>query len=97
LEAGKFRVNIRSDQLQQLTQALRAAALVAFLGLCASGLIVGAFISLSQTPGTVGGLALLGWVGVVSSAMLVGAVFSWYLFAGRVRKVRLSRWLRPRR
>ncbi|MCI0670969.1 MAG: AarF/ABC1/UbiB kinase family protein [Myxococcaceae bacterium] len=97
LEAGKFRVNIRSDQLQQLTQALRAAALVAFLGLCASGLIVGAFISLSQTPGTVGGLAVLGWVGVVSSAMLVGAVFSWYLFAGRVKKVRLSRWLKPRR
>jgi ubiquinone biosynthesis protein len=97
LEAGKFHVNIRSDQVEELTRTVRTSAVVAFLGLCACGLIVGAFVSLSQTPGTVGGLPVLGLVGVGGSAMLFGAVFTWYLFGGRVRKVRLSRWLKPRR
>jgi ubiquinone biosynthesis protein len=94
LEAGKFSVNVQATQFDQLNRTLRGAAVVAFLGLCACGFIVGAFISLSQTPHTVGGLPLLGLVGVGAAAMLFGAVFTWYLFGGRVRKLRLSRWFK---
>lgn len=99
LEAGKFSVNVRAEEMGDLTRTLRSAAVVAFLGLCACGFIVGSFIALSQTPATVGGLPVLGLVGVGAAAMLFGAVFSWYLFGGRVRmrKLSLRRWLKARR
>lgn len=97
LEGGKFTVQVRSEQVDQLTQAVRSAAVVGFLGLATCAFIVGAFIAFARSPATIGGLPLLGVIGVAGAGVLFGGVFTWYLFGGRVRKVRLSRWLKPKR
>jgi ubiquinone biosynthesis protein len=97
LESGKFTVTVRADQFDKLNENLRSVAIIAFLGLCACGFIVGAFISFAQKPWMYGNVPVLGIVGIALAAALFGAVFTWYLFGGRFRKVSISRWLKKRR
>jgi len=95
LESGKFTVNVKADQFDRMIGSVRSAAVIAFLGLCACGFIVGAFIAFApQQPWMVGGLPGLGLVGIAATAGLFGATFTWYLFAGRFHKVRLTRLLK---
>ena len=97
LETGKFSVSIRTEQLERLNANLRAVAVIAFGGLCACGFIVGVFISFAQKQWLVRGLPVLGVIGIAAAAALFGATTTWYLFGQRVRKLRLSRWLKARR
>ncbi len=97
LESGKFTVTVRADQFDKLNDNLRSVAIIAFLGLCACGFIVGAFISFAQKPWMYGNVPVLGIVGIAVAAALFGAVFTWYVFGGRFRKVSISRWLKKRR
>jgi ubiquinone biosynthesis protein len=87
---------IRSEQLERVNANLRGLGLVAFLGFCACGFIVGAFISFAQSPWLVHGVPVLGVLGIASSAALFGATFWWYVFGG-LRKISISRLLRGRR
>ena len=43
---------------------------------------------------TIGGVPALGLLGAMSAAGLFGAALTWYLFAGRVGKIKLSNWLK---
>jgi ubiquinone biosynthesis protein len=97
LEAGKFTVTVRPDQFDKLNENLRTVAVIAFLGLCACGFIVGAFLSFAREPWMYGNVPVLGIVGIAVAAALFGGVFTWYLFGGRFRKVSVSRWLKKRR
>ena len=97
LETGKFSVSIRTEQLERLNANLRAVAVIAFGGLCACGFIVGVFISFAQKQWLVRGLPVLGVIGIAAAAAFFGATVTWYLFGQRVRKLRLSRWLKARR
>jgi ubiquinone biosynthesis protein len=97
LESGKFTVTVRADQFDKLNENLRSVAIIAFLGLCACGFIVGAFMSFAQNPWMYRNVPVLGIVGIALAAALFGAVFTWYLFGGRFRKVSISRWLKKRR
>jgi ubiquinone biosynthesis protein len=97
LESGKFSVTVRAEQLEKMNANLRSMAAIAFLGLCACGFIVGAFISFARSPWMVGGVPVLGVIGIACAAALFGAVATWYLFGGRVRKIRLARWLKRSR
>lgn len=94
LEAGKFMVTVRSDQLEKTNQNLRSMAFIAFLGFCACGFIVGAFISFANKNWTIGGVPALGLLAAMAAAGLFGAALTWYLFAGRVGKIKLSNWLK---
>ena len=97
MESGKFTVTVRADQFEKLNENLRSAAVIAFLGLCACGFIVGAFIAFAPKPWMYGGVPVLGVVGIALAAALFGAVFTWYLFGGRrLGKVRLSRFLKKK-
>jgi ubiquinone biosynthesis protein len=93
LEAGKFTTNVRSDQLERMNASIRGLGLVAILGFCACGFIVGGFLSFAQTPWVVRGVPVLGVLGLVAAAGLFGAAFSWYAFGG-LRKLSLRRMLR---
>lgn len=97
LESGKFSVTVRADQFEKLNENLRSAAVIGFLGLCACGFIVGAFMSFAPKPWMYGGVPVLGVVGVAMAAMIFGAVVTWYLFGGRIGKVRVSRWLKKKK
>ncbi|ADO72174.1 ABC1 kinase family protein [Stigmatella aurantiaca] len=97
LESGKFSVTVRAEQFDRLNENLRSAAVIAFVGLCACGFIVGTFIAFAQKPWMYGNTPVLGIIGVAMSAAFFGAVFTWYLFGGRIRKVSVSRWLKKRK
>ncbi|MGZ3445293.1 MAG: AarF/ABC1/UbiB kinase family protein, partial [Myxococcaceae bacterium] len=93
LETGRFAVNVRSAALDKVNASLRAAAVITFLGFCACGFIVGAFISFAQVPWTVRGYPVLGLLGTAGAAALFGAAFTWYLFGNRFGKISLRRFL----
>ena len=93
LETGRFNVHVRSTTLDQVNSSLRSAAVITFLGLCACGFIVGAFISFAQVPWTVRGYPVLGLLGTAGAAALFGAAFTWYLFGNRFGKISLRRLL----
>jgi ubiquinone biosynthesis protein len=97
LETGKFSVTVRAEQFDKLNENLRSVAVIAFLGLCACGFIVGAFIAFAPRPPMYGNTPVLGIVGIALAAALFGAVLTWYLFGGRFGKVRVSRFLKKRR
>ena len=56
-------MHVRSAALENVNTSLRSAAVISFLGFCACGFIVGAFISFSQVPWTVRGYPVLGLLG----------------------------------
>ena len=93
LETGRFSVHVHSPELAKVNTNLRAAAVIAFLGFCACGFIVGAFISFAQVPWTVRGYPVLGLLGTAAAAALFGAAFTWYLFGNRFGKIRIRRLL----
>nr|WP_301338546.1 AarF/ABC1/UbiB kinase family protein [Myxococcus xanthus] len=99
MESGKFTVTVRADQFDKLNENLRSAAVIAFMGLCACGFIVGAFISFAPKPWMYGNVPVLGVMGIAVAAAFFGAAITWYLFGGRgLGKVRLSRFLKkPKR
>ena len=97
LESGKFSVTVRAEPFDRLNDSLRAAAVVGFLGLCACAFIVGAFISFAQMPWLYEGIPVMGVLGIAMSSLLFGTVLGWYVFGGKMRKFRLSRWLAKRR
>ena len=93
LETGRFSVHVHSPELAKVNTNIRAAAVIAFLGFCACGFIVGAFISFAQVPWTVRGYPVLGLLGTAAAAALFGAAFTWYLFGNRFGKIRIRRLL----
>jgi ubiquinone biosynthesis protein len=99
MESGKFTVTVRADQFEKLNENLRSASVIMFMGLCACGLIVGAFISFAPKPWMYGNIPVLGALGIALAAALFGAAITWYLFGGRgLGKVRLSKYLKgPKR
>ncbi|NRD53281.1 AarF/ABC1/UbiB kinase family protein [Corallococcus exiguus] len=97
LETGRFSVTVRAEQFDKLNENLRSVAVIAFLGLCACGFIVGAFIAFAPRPPMYGNVPVLGIVGIALAAALFGAVLTWYLFGGRFGKVSVTRFLKKRR
>ncbi|MBL8952034.1 MAG: AarF/ABC1/UbiB kinase family protein [Myxococcaceae bacterium] len=92
LEAGKFSVTVKAEQMNELNKNLRSLALVAFSGLCACGFIVGAFISFAGTGPSVGGVSALGIFGIVAAGFLFGTALTWYAFGGRFGKISIKRF-----
>jgi ubiquinone biosynthesis protein len=92
LESGKFTVTVKTDQMKELNDNLRALAVVAFSGLCACGFIVGAFISFAGTNWSVAGVPTLGLFGIIAASFLFGTAMTWYLFGRSFGKVSLKRF-----
>ncbi len=93
LESGRFRVNIKSEQLEQMTQSLRALSVVTFSGLCACGFIIGTFISFANKPWEVGGIPVMGLLGIAGTVFLFSTAVVRQLWRG-FRKVSIKRFLK---
>lgn len=97
LEAGKFTVAAKSEELPELTRAIRGLGITVFLGLLAGGCVVGTFIALSEVQWSVWGMPanlVYAIAGAVLATVLWWAAMSWSAIQGRFRrKLRLSRLL----
>ncbi len=93
LEAGKFTVTARSEQLEELNANIRALAMVAFAGLLATGFIIGTFIAFAAHPWQIGGLPVLGLLGIAATIFLFSTAVVRQAWGG-FRKVSIKRFLR---
>ena len=93
LEAGKFTVTARSEQLQELNANIRALAMVAFAGLLATGFIIGTFIAFAAHPWEIGGVPVLGLLGIAATVFLFSTAVVRQLWGG-FRKLSIKRFLR---
>jgi ubiquinone biosynthesis protein len=93
LEAGKFTVTVRGDELQELNRNIRALAMVAFAGLLATGFIIGTFIAFAAHPWSLWGVPVMGLLGIAGTIFLfsTGVVRQTW---GGFRKVSIKRFLR---
>ncbi len=96
LEAGKFTVTVKAEQMESLNDNLRALAVVTFAGLCACGFIIGTFIAFAQSPWLVFGVPLLGLLGVAATVFLFSTAVVRQAWSG-LRKVSLTRFFGRRR
>jgi ubiquinone biosynthesis protein len=94
LQGGKFVANVRGQALDDLTAAVRRLSVVIMTGLLGAALVVGAFLSLSRQSWSFHGIPVLGALAIALSAMLFGAVGSWYFVSVRLKKIRISKWIR---
>ncbi|MEW5741221.1 MAG: AarF/UbiB family protein [Myxococcota bacterium] len=95
LESGKFTVTVKTEQLQELNNNLRALAVIAFAGLCACGFIIGTFISFAGKSWEIAGIPVLGLFGIASTVFLFSTAVvrqAW----GSFRKVSIKRFINKR-
>jgi ubiquinone biosynthesis protein len=95
LESGKFTVMVKSDQLQELNDNLRALAIIVFSGLCASGFIIGSFIAFAGKPWEIAGLPVLGVLGIAATVFLFSTAVVRQAWGG-LRKVSIKRFFGKR-
>ncbi len=93
LESGRFRVNVKSEQLEQMIQSIRALSVVTFSGLCACGFIIGTFIALANKQWEVGGVPVMGVLGIAATVFLFSTAVVRQLWRG-FRKVSIKRFLK---
>lgn len=96
LEGGKFVVNVQTPAFGEMTAALRRLSVVIMIASLGSSLVLGAFWSLARQPWSYHGVPVLGTVAIAAAAMLFGALASWYFVSVRLRKIRISKWLRTK-
>ncbi len=94
LEGGKFSVRMIAPELASIDRHIKALGVIIFMGLIASGLIIGSFTLLAHYPWEWRGLPVLALLGLASAAWLFGAAVTWYLFSGRLKKIHVRRWLK---
>ena len=93
LESGKFRVNVRSEELERIAGNVRTLGVTVFLGLCAGGLTTGGFLALAHELSGWRGLPVLGAGALLLAGFLFGAALALHLAGAPRRKIRLRRFL----
>ncbi len=92
LESGKFSVTVKSEQMTELNNNLRAIAVIAFAGLCACGFIIGTFIAFASHPVEVWGVPVLGMLGIAATVFLLSTAVVRQLWGG-MKKVSIRRFV----
>jgi ubiquinone biosynthesis protein len=91
LEAGKFTVTLKNEQVESLNGTLRTLAVVAFAGLCACGFIIGTFIAFAPKQWEIAGIPVLGVLGIAASIFLFSTAVVRQV-VGNFRKVSIRRF-----
>lgn len=89
LEAGKFRVNVHSEDVERVGGHVRAIGVMLYLGLLAAGLTGGGLVALA-----VGANPWLGGLAIAAAALLSLGAAAYHVATLRMRKISLRRWLR---
>ena len=93
LESGKFTVTVKTEDMRELNNSLKALSGVVFAGMCACGFIIGTFITFASRPSGGAGLPLLAAFGIAATIFLSGAAAVRQVWGG-FRKLSIRRWLR---
>jgi ubiquinone biosynthesis protein len=94
LESGKFRVMVRSEDLERIAVNVRTLGISSFLGLVACGLTIGGFWVFARDLAGWRFLPLFGGLALAAAGALFGAGLALYLASGPRKKIRLRRFLR---
>jgi ubiquinone biosynthesis protein len=94
LEAGRLSVRVANRELDRLSRSLNDLGTKVFLGLVASGLIMGTFFVLARSPWEWRGMNAWALIGGVTAGWLVISVITWHLLYTRMKKVSLRALLR---
>jgi len=94
LESGKFRVNVRSVELDRIAVNVRTLGISSFLGLVACGLTIGGFWVFARDLAGWRWLPLLGGLALATAGALFGLGLALWTLGGPRRKIRIRRWLR---
>ena len=94
LEAGKFRVNVHSAELERIAVNVRMLGLSTFIGLVACGLTIGGLLVFARDFAAWPFLPFLGGAALVVAGTLFGIGLVLYALGGPRRKIRLRRLLR---
>ncbi len=89
LEAGKFRVNVASEDVERVGGHVRALGVMLYLGLLSAALTVGGLLVLGG-----GGNLWLGGGALAAAAVLSASAATYHVATLRMRKISLRRWLR---
>lgn len=90
LEAGKFTITLKDEQVESLNSNLRALAVVTFSGLCACGFIIGAFISFGPKQWEIAGVPVMGVLGIAGAIFLFSTAVVRQVM-GNFRRVSIKR------
>lgn len=91
LEAGKFTITLKDEQVESLNSNLRALAVVTFSGLCACGFIIGAFISFGPKQWEIAGVPVMGLLGIAGAVFLFSTAVVRQVM-GNFRRVSIKRF-----
>jgi ubiquinone biosynthesis protein len=91
LEAGKFRVHVRSEAIDRVADNVRSLGLTIFLGLLASSLALGGLFVVSRQLAGSQALLLLGFSALLFAGFLFGASLTVYWLGGRIPKLSLRK------
>ncbi|MDR0965730.1 MAG: AarF/ABC1/UbiB kinase family protein [Myxococcales bacterium] len=97
MERGQFKLNLASEDLQQINTSLKGLGVIIFLGFLACGLTIGGFLSISKLDMSVAGVPIAALLSSVAIGLLFGIALAWSLLSGKSFKVNLTRFLNARR
>ncbi len=90
LESGKFRVNVRSEDVERVGAHVRSLGVILFLGLLSAGLTVGGLVVLAA-----GARVWLGALALGGAVLLSLAAAAYHVTTLRMKKISVRRWFRP--
>ncbi|MFL5262881.1 MAG: hypothetical protein ACJ79L_10835, partial [Anaeromyxobacteraceae bacterium] len=96
IESGKFRVMVRSEDLERIATNIRSLSLLLFIGLVAAGLTVGGLFVFARDLAAWRFLPFVGGAALIVAGALFGAGLVLYALGGPRRKIALRRLLRGR-
>ena len=96
LEAGKFSVNINSEQFALQRQDMRSLGVIIFSGLCTAGLIIGSFMLFATKTWEFNGVPILGIIAIAMASFISFVSVIWYFSKGGTFKLSLKRLFRSR-
>ncbi len=89
LEAGKFRVNVHSEDAERIAAHVRSLGVMVVLGLLAAAFTVGGFVLVAAGWSTIFGVGAL-----AAAALLAGMAGAYHLATVRMKKISVRRLLR---
>jgi ubiquinone biosynthesis protein len=97
LSAGNLQVNLQGRSVERLNQTLLIATAGISGAILGGSFVIGAFIALSRVDWTMFGIPIVAIFGAMAGATIFAWVSAYVVIWPRLRKIRLSNLLSPRR